>query len=248
MRVGFLLSVMLLAGCGAQGDAPHAESGVVETTSESPAELGAWGVDMAEPPYSDRQVSLADELAVFSRPRRPEDEYPGLVADDMRADTVEGRELAARSRLLLRGVAKERFDDVGEQQLSLYAVPTENGWVCAYVLYEELGDLADGMSGACEPGLVHGLGLELQGVGPFYRLYGVVEDGIEHVSLRVGKRLLPMRVGSNGIYFHARTTDVCPVDIEHLVVEHADGSTTEVPWSELAPTFVGAGRESFGCG
>jgi hypothetical protein len=246
VRVGLLLCVLLLAGCGAEGEAPQAESGAEPTTSESLVELGAWGVDMAEPEIGGDGVSLADELAVFSRPGRAEDEYPGLAAD-LRSDSVEGGELPARSRLLLRGVAKESFDDIGEQRLSLYAVPTENGWVCAYVLYEDLGDFADGTAGACEPGLVRGFGLELQGAGSFYRLYGVVEDGIERVSFRVGDRLLPARVGSNGIYFHARTTDVCPVDIEHVVVERADGSKTEVPWIELAPSFIGASRESFGC-
>ena len=243
-----LAAALVQSGCGAA----TGEKQVVSTTQTETAapvsivESGGWGVEMAETALPGERVSLADDLAVFARPPRPEDEFPGITAD-VRADTAEGSELPARSRLLLRGVAKESFDDIGDQTLSLYALPTENGWVCAYVLYEDLGDFADGAAGACEHGLIHGFGLEMQGDGRFYRLYGVVEDGIQRVSLRVGDRLIPTRVGSNGFYFHARTTDVCPVDIEHLVVERVDGSSTTVSWSLLAPTFVGANRDSYGC-
>jgi hypothetical protein len=243
--VAFLICVLSAAGCGAESNKPQAESVAATTSSKSLVELGAWGVDMAEPEL-DGPVNLASELAVFSQPRMPQDTFPTEVVR-LEGDTAEGRELAGESRLLIAGVAKERVDELGEEVLSLYAVPTDRGWVCAYVAYEDLGDFADGAAGGCEPGLVHGFGLELHGDGPFYRLYGVVDDGIKRVSLRVGDRLLPAHVGSNGLYFDARTTDVCPVDIEHLVVERADGRTTEVPWRELAPSFAGASRESFGC-
>lgn len=243
LALAVVLCALILVACGAERDDRPAEAQPT-TDSAQVTRYEAWGADMAEPEL-DGPVTLAQELAVFSRRRRPEDVFPTTVVNaDM--GSVEGREVAGQSRLLIPGVATEEIDELGPQRLSLYAVPTDRGWVCTYVVYEDLGDFADGMTGACEPGLVHGFGLELHGVGPSYRLYGVVEDGIERVSIRVGDRLLPARVGSNGIYFAAQATDVCPVDIEHLVVERSDGIQEEISWRELAPS-LGASRDLFGC-
>lgn len=243
LALAVVLCALILVACGAERDDRPAKA---QTTTDSAEVMRyeAWGADMAEPEL-DGPVTLAQELAVFSRRRRPEDVFPTTVANaDM--GSVEGREVAGQSRLLIPGVATEEIDELGPQRLSLYAVPTDRGWVCTYVVYEDLGDFADGMAGACEPGLVHGFGLELHGVGPSYRLYGVVEDGIERVWLRVGDRLLPARVASNGIYFEADARKVCPADIEELVVERNDGRMGQVKWIELAPG-VGASGDLFGC-
>jgi hypothetical protein len=240
-----LASVFALAACGAERDDRPAEAQTTTASAEA-TRYEAWGADMAEPEL-DGPVMLARELAVFSRRRKPEDAFPTEVVHlEPDPAEAEGRELGAQSRLLIAAVATEDIDELGPQRLSLYAVPTDRGWVCTYVVYEDLGDFADGMAGACEHGLVHGFGLELHGVGPWYRLYGVVEDDIERVSLRVGARLVPARVESNGIYFEADAREVCPVDIEELIVERADGRTEQVRWSELAPG-VGASRDLFGC-
>ena len=198
---------------------------------------------MAEPAF-DEPLTLTDELAVFSRPRRPADMFP-LIAINHGSDSAEGRELGGQSRLLLGGVSTEDIDELGPQRLSLYAVPTDRGWVCAYIVYDDLGEL--GVGGACEHGLVEGFGLELHGEGPLYRLYGLVENGIERAWVQVRNRLLPARVGGNGIYFEANATEVCPTEIEAVVVERADGEEKSVPWGRLAPAIVGSPGASFGC-
>jgi hypothetical protein len=245
ITVAALACLMSVAGCGAKTDARQAESqpGTDSPTTESSVVFGGWGTEMAEPEF-DEPVTLTDELAVFSRPRQPADMFPTTVIDHG-SDSAEGRELGGQTRLLLAGVSTEDIDELGPQRLSLYGVPTDRGWVCAYIVYDDLGELAVG--GACEHGLVEGLGLELHGDGPLYRLYGVVENGIERAWIQVGERRLPARIGGNGIYFEAKATEVCPTEIEALVVERADGEVKDVPWGRLAPAIVGSPRPSFGC-
>jgi hypothetical protein len=247
LPVAMLLSVLALAGCGAESAdrQAHSDATVDPVADASFSEFDSWGVAMAEPELKDaRRVSLAGELSAFSRPRRPSDEFLAEGVD-LGPDSAEGRDLPGNSRLLLARVAEEHLDELGAQSLSLYAVPTDRGWVCAYVVYDDLQELAEGA--ACEHGFVDGLALELQGYGRSYRLYGVVEDGVTRAWVRIGDRRIPVRVGGNGFFFEAKTTEVCPVEIEAIVVER-HGETTEALWSRLAPALAGASGAGFGCG
>jgi hypothetical protein len=199
-------------------------------------ELGSWGMEMAAPELTDRKVSLAGDLAAFGRPRRAADDFEH-EAVDFADDSAEGDELPGSSRLLL--------GHLGMHDLALYGVPTRRGWVCIYLVYEDFEEYG---GGTCANGLVGGFGLKLEGDGTYYQLYGVVADDIRDASLLVTDgRDHPVRVGGNGFYFEARTTSVCPVDIEYLLGEYKSGKTFEIAFAKLAPPLASTRRETFGC-
>lgn len=194
-----------------------------------------WGTDMPGPEVDSRHVSLAKQLAAFARPRRSTD---GFVHDtlDRGSDSAEGQEKPSASRRLL--------SDLGPGGLTLFGVPTDRGWVCTYLIDEETFEEVDG--GTCEDTLVGGFGLDLSGEGTFYRLYGVVANDIEHVSVSADGLRYPAQIGENGFYFETKTTLICPVDIDFLIIERKNGSSEQLDFRRLAD-FGKSPRESFGC-
>src|SRR5688572_24951854 len=96
--------------------------------------LGSWGVDMSGPEATTRHVPVAKQLSALARPRRPSDSFDNWYTERP-SDSAEGNDRASDGRLLLT--------DLGAENLMLFAVPTDRGWVCPYLVYD-FGELADG--------------------------------------------------------------------------------------------------------
>jgi hypothetical protein len=240
-RFGALFAASFLcavssAGCGAADPDRTAASEPPETTTAAPAvnAPGSWGIDVIEPDV-EGNARLVDDLDVFSRPRSPLDE--AFLEDDSDCpDCAEGKRLPARSRLML--------SNIGRQRLSLYAVPTDRGWACAYLFDHEGWELE---GGPCEPGLLDGVAFDMFGYDTDYRLIGFVADDVVDVTVVARQERHAAHVGNNGFLFDASTTTLCPFDIDWLMLRWADGRESRVSFPSRVPPILRAGRRSFGC-
>jgi len=239
MRASFLLSVfafaVLASSCGTRQEAASrsaAAQPVAPATNATNGFSGPWGVDIAQPEPKPGALPLAKQLAVFAGARQAADDLG--FSEKTPPDMASGKELFSQSRLLLPEGALE-----GQQ---LFGVPTANGWVCPYFVYPDDGSLGD--SGPCWFSLRDGIAFSLEGEGSIYRLYGVVANDVRSVSIVAGDRPYESQMGSNAFAFEMKSNAVCPADIDGLLVQRKDGSTSTVELRSVAPPLS---REQFGC-
>jgi hypothetical protein len=221
------------ASCGtAQG--PGSEVSAVVDTSTIARYGGPWGVDITEAPRQTGEPTLVEQLGVFRQKRLQKDAFDPMVPDS-RSDSVEGKEIYGQSRLFTTSN--------GPDDIVVFGVPTENGWVCPHFVYTD-GEETE--SGPCWSTLRRGVGFSLEGDGSFYRLYGVAADDVLGVDVVAAGNRFHADMGRNSFVFGAKTVAVCPTDIDRLVIEHKGGTTSEIELASVSSIHKLSGT-IFGC-
>jgi hypothetical protein len=198
-----VVSVALaLGGCTSDSDLdPNAVS------FDYVAERGGWSNAMLfatsnQPP----RPHLDRQLGVFTEPARPSDALSrrqargagffvwNRMAELMRKEAPPLPEYEFEPGRLNVGRSRRLLDDVGSPSHPMFAIPTENGWVC-------YGLLGAKSSARCERRLYRGLKLVVDdrdgaGGAPVY-LFGLIDDSVRRIAFDVGGRTLPATVGRN---------------------------------------------------
>jgi hypothetical protein len=219
---GAVVLLLTAAGCGTSKQTAGSDDSPTNTAAQKspPADEQrgfAWSRSMAgdELPSTD-ELPLVKQLAVFETQVEPTDALPQppiedpFSDDDLPEKYRPGRVLSSQSRHLL--------SEEEPRRLSLFAAPSEKGWVCAYLIDPK--DELSGVSGEC----IHGLLSErvffwMSGTESRYEVYGLAANDVRRVLVVAKGERHPAVVGRNGFLFEARPTDICPTDIDYLVVE-----------------------------
>lgn len=179
------------------------------------------------PANAERRAGLSTQLAVFQRRRRPTDELPGAVAEQVgKAALLEenfpssarpGSPLVAKSRLLLRPAVKA-------VHATIYGYPTTNEDVC-YVIV--------GITRRCVSDLVSGATwgidvIEFRGGRHVLYLHGLLADAVDSVHAEVDGEVYEAEIGENAFLLvieDARRPEAC----EALLLTTEGGAERRIP-------------------
>ena len=226
------LAIWLLLGAASCGTSEPVGQ-AAEDTETTPATdtMQGWGVDAGEAERKPGEPSLVEQLGVFREQRTTRDEFLSCCPGTRGPDSAEGDELFGKSRLLF---------DANDL---MYGVPTTKGWVCPHFTDPE-GEEDDG--GPCWAGLRDGVSFSLQGDSGFYRLYGVVADDVSQVVVVTRAEKLEADMGRNSFVFGAKTSVVCPTDLEQLLLVLRSGEAIYVDIRSRT-SLSEVDRSAFGC-
>jgi hypothetical protein len=245
ISLGLLLAA---GGCGSSTGVGAGEEDTPTTTAEEPSPdtdeadtyASVWWivVDQAQPGSG---PPLAEELAVFQEHAKPSDAFPssdgkeGWDDDSVPEKLRPGKELFSQARLLLAGAGAERFE--------LFGVPTEKGWVCLYLTAAD--DATGRGGGGCISTLPDGVNFSMAGTRRVYDVFGVIANDVRGVRVVAGKRSEQAVLGRNAFFLQADPKEICPTEIEFLILEKAKGETQKV---SLNSEGTAADRDaSLGC-
>jgi hypothetical protein len=246
--IGCALTALLGAACGAveeQGDAEKLKPSVQATsttgredvTEVAPEDEGdvdheaagwAWFTLAASDPVDPDAPPLAEELAVFSRPRTAADALPRAALELAEADrwTPEGygQEVLEESRLAVSGA--------GHRSVDVYVVPTTKGFVCVYVV-DGTDEFAGGPSG-CDHALSDGYTVEMSGTADSLQVEGLVADSVRRVEIEVWGRRVEADVGGNAYYLDMTLERSCPEAVGAIIL-HSLGGTRRIELDPFVP-------------
>jgi hypothetical protein len=234
--------VGLLVGCGSNERLSSASGGPKPSSSTSSAETKRSADTSRSVPAAhatrkaDRSDSVpaVEQMSVFSRPRTEVDVLPKELSYRLRDDIYSctdwhrehdgclGDPIADESRLLLSGL--------GVGNVSLYAWPTENGWVC----------WAWGNSGGgCAPHFTQERRVVFMGIDPDQEcigypgtLLGVVPDEVVGAEVQVRGVRHPAIVESNAVFYELNDASFPMRAFDSLTATFSDGSTAtdQIGW------------------
>jgi hypothetical protein len=222
--------VVSATACGTERANPNTDQ-----TSTSTNAASSWGVSISEPPRSESEPKLVQQLEVFREKRTAADTFVALVPPDEGSDTAEGKELTGESRLLI--------GTFGSERMQMFGVPTENGWVCPQFVYSD-GEEGDG--GPCFSTLRQGVSFSIDGDDSFYWVYGVAADDVKDVTVLTATKRFAADMGRNGFVFEASPAAVCPTEIKQLIVTHGDGGTSTIDLADVS-SLPAASGSILGC-
>ena len=197
--------------------------------------FGAWRAGERDPPR------LAEQLAVFGRPRQPADQLPQKILDFSLRDLPAmeehvGRELPDQSRLAL--------SDAGEQKVDVYVLPTTRGHVCTYVV-----DPAEPLVGArgCDQSLYKDVIWRTSGDGHTLEVEGLVANSVARVEVEVWGRPIAADVGGNAFYVRLTLERSCPEAVGGIVLHYRNGESRVVSIPEGNKSALGEILNVGGC-
>jgi hypothetical protein len=189
---------------------------------------------------------LREALAVFCRPRRPADEVPpGLVEELGPRDFTrpvglppEHERILAEHLELLERIERERgrlvvgesrllVGPVGERGHRLFAVPTTTGHVGFYTIAADEPGSWSSPAPALSQGLAWHIAWRADADGTIELVAsGLADDDVAGIEIRIGKDLSEVTLGQNGFLFVSREDD--PVRFRGFRLRYADGSSADV--------------------
>jgi hypothetical protein len=225
--VALALSAGLILGCGATDDAMSKEAGGASSTSM--IDDGS----STEATEASQSVPAVGEMGVFSRPRTEADVLPSELA--YRLETAPctewhgthrgcmGEAKANESRLLMSGL--------GVREKSLYAWPTENGWVC--FAWAEGGGSCVSRFYRGKPRVVFlGIDPDREGVGAPGAIVGAVPDDVVGVDITTDGVRHPAILDRNGVFYELPDGGCTMAAFESLTATYRDGTsdTVHIAW------------------
>jgi hypothetical protein len=238
--VALALACLLLVGCGGDAEEPTAAPATTDAPRERPCLDDREGVSTAFVMWSAGEAGaerpqLSETLDVFARPRSPADTTelfsvfsapappPTEIPEGKRVEDVRpGSVVPERSRLLLT--------DLGSEGASLYAAPTDNGWVCVV--------LGPGGGGGCTPQLSAGIQVYMVEHGCAAKkppaVYGLAANDVDEIRISVGPRQQDAVVAENG-FFAELPLGTSADDLDAIVVLRADGRSERIPLPRPQP-------------
>jgi hypothetical protein len=184
---------------------------------------------------------LAEQLAVFARPRQAADHVPQEVLDfSLRQGSAmeehQGRELPNQSRLAL--------SDAGKQKVDVYVLPTTRGHVCTYVV-----DPAETFvgTGGCDQSLHKDVIWHTSGDRHTLEVEGLVADSVARVEVEVWGRLIDADVGGNAFYVRMTLERSCPAAVGGIVLHYRNGESRVVSFPEGNESALGEILKVGGC-
>jgi hypothetical protein len=227
------ITLAVVVGCGS-GERRSSEAPAQDpsTSVSSTDTLGSTETtDSASPETDDASVRAVKAMSVFSRPRTEVDVLPKELSYRLRGGTYSctdwhrehggclGDPIADESRLLLSGL--------GVGNVSLYAWPTENGWVC--------WAWGDG-GGGCAPHFTQERRVVFMGIDPDQEcigypgtLLGVVPDDVVSAEVEVRGVRHPAIVESNAVFYELPDASFPMRAFDSLTATFSDGSTATDP-------------------
>jgi hypothetical protein len=190
--------------------------------------------DAAQTDAEDACITAVEEMSVFSRPRTEADVLPGGLGVPYRMHCTEwhrdhggcaGDGLGDESRLLLSGL--------GVRDVSLYAWPTTNGWVC----WARVGE---GGGGGCIRAFADARGTRIGfgGIDPHQpgsgypgTLIGLLPDDVVAAPVQVDGVVQAAIVESNAIFYELPDSSCTNWAFESLTATYSDGRQDTVPIS-----------------
>jgi hypothetical protein len=221
---------------GTRTESERADSEVVGHDSRwSWFTFGAWTAgDRAPPP-------LAEQLAVFGRPRQAKDHVPQEVLDFSLRDLPAmkehvGRELPDQSRLALA--------DAGKQKVDVYVLPTTRGHVCRYVV-----DPAEPLFGAggCDQSLYKDVIWRTSGDRHTLEVEGLVANSVARVEVEVWGSAIDADVGGNAFYLRMTLERSCPAAVGGIVLHYRNGESRVVSLLDGNESALGETPNVGGC-
>jgi hypothetical protein len=200
-----------------------------ETRLDYEAADWVWFTVAASAPADSDVLPLAEQLAVFSRPRGTADAVPSdalklAKADGWKSGEYEGHELLQQSRLAL--------SDAGSRRVDIYLLPTTKGFVCKYVV-DPTDEFAGGPSG-CDHALADRYTMEMSGTRNRLEVEGLVEDSVRRVEVEVWGRRIEADVGGNAYYLDMTLERSCPEAVSAIVL-HSLGGARRIELDPFVP-------------
>jgi hypothetical protein len=178
-----------------------------------------WVTLGASDPVDSDAPPLAEQLGVFSRPRRTADAVPRAAlelreAHGAKLDEYQGQELLEKSRLAL--------SDAGSRSIDVYLVPTTKGFVCRYVVdpTDEFGE----SDGGCDQALPDGYTMQMSGTAGRLEVEGLVADSVRRVEIEVWDRRVEADVGGNAYYLDVTLERSCPEAVGAIILHSPAGA------------------------
>jgi hypothetical protein len=235
--IGCGITASLSAACGAVEEQGEAEKPTAQATStagreglpevaregavepDDEAAGWAWFTTAASDPVDSDAPPLAQQLAVFSRPRRAADAVPRGALEFTEAygsnsDEYKGEELLEQSRLAL--------SNAGSRSVDVYLVPTTNGFACKYVV-DPTDEFAGGGAG-CDSTLSDGYTMQMSGTGNRLEVEGLVDDSVRRVEIEVWGRRMEADVGGNAYYLDTTLERSCPEAVDAIILHYLRGT------------------------
>jgi hypothetical protein len=182
---------------------------------------------------------LADQLAVFSRPRRPADAVPRDAPElASNLEAFEGEARLDESRLAIA--------NAGNRNVDVYLVPTTKGFVCKYIV-DPTDEVAEGFGG-CDHALAQeGYTVEISGTEHRLEVEGLIEDSVQRVEVELWGRPVEAEVAGNAYYLDTTVEKSCPTAVGAIVL-HSSGGARRIELDHpTEPPAAGATFRIPGC-
>jgi len=247
-----LALLLVVAACnsspraGAEGEDSGTSTAAdpVPSSDEDGSDAYAYGWWTVNPQADPGAEPLTKQLDVFREKAQPSDLFPGDRSDDPWGyeDVPEkfrpGSQIYSEARLLL--------PDAGVEKHDFFGVPSKKGWVCMHLL--DPNDPLGAGSGTCINALTDGIVFVMVGTQSRYEVYGLAANEIHRIRIVAGQKSRDAVMGRNAFFLQADPKEICPTEIDFLVLEKEKGQREKVPLDE--PGFDETpepGDESFGC-